>query len=297
MTDSLERLVPEALRPDSGERGLLNDDLEQLRDRIARAWQIFGDGLDSLDLAGPTRAADRTVKDQVIPLGAWPDSRGIHDMVADAHAGRTEAEAHSTASARLRSEHGNASDQEVRDSIRISAARVDRWFSSGEADQQATAITPSALGPIPVATYVHAALFQLAATWRDIKQAPENPELDELGLTALVDSTGAVVGRLGATASITAVTPQTTVGTGAHGGAWRTRALPDDPGGPGVVAPAGLLIDVAAGQVDLMTLARQLRVRQPKRLAAAAIVLDGIPELPAAAMLRRAARLTAFMAR
>lgn len=63
-----------------------------------------------------------------------------------------------------------------------------------------------------------------------------------------------------------------------------------DPG-PAVVGPAGLVIDVAAGRVDFRRVARSLRLRHPRRLVDMSVVLDGIPDLPAAAMLRRAAAL------
>ena len=177
------------------------------------------------------------------------------------------------------------------------AAGVIAWAASDEATNDAVLTTPSPLGLIPVGTYVLAAAFQMAATWRDIAPDQPKPELERLGLTALVDSTGAVAGRLGATASITAITSEGIMGTGAHDNAWRTRNLSEEQAGPAVVGPAGLLIDFAAGNVRVLEATRKLRVRQPRRLAAMSVVLEGIPDLPAAGMLRRASRMTSFMAR
>jgi hypothetical protein len=296
VADRTDDLVPAPLQPDPGEQGLLSQGTGQLRHRTVRAWELFVAGLDTVDLAGPSRDGKRSIREAVLPLGAWPDSRSIHDMVADAVAGRRDTEPHRAASARLRDSHAGATATEVRSAIRTSAARVTRWFDSGEADEQGHRITPSALGPLPVATYVHAASFQLAATWRAIGGQPELPELEALGLTALVDSAGAVAARVNATASITAITPDLAVGTGAHGGAWRT-AMPEPEGpGPAVIASAGLIVDIAAGQVDLPSVLRGLRVRDSRRLAAMAVVLDGIPDLPAAALLRRAGRLARLSA-
>jgi hypothetical protein len=61
--------------------------------------------------------------------------------------------------------------------------------------------------------------------------------------------------------------------------------------GPAVIGPAGLLVDVAAGRIDLFELARNLRLRDGSGLVGMSVVLDGIPDLPAAGVLRRAGSL------
>lgn len=154
-------------------------------------------------------------------------------------------------------------------------------------------MTASPLGPVPIGTYLYASSFHLAVTARDLVPAgaPPVPELDGLGVVALVDSTGAVAARVGATASIAALTPEAAAGTGAHAGAWRTVVATADTAhlGPAVLGPAGLVIDVAAGRADFLQVARSLRLKHPRRLVAMSAVLEGIPDLPAATMLRRAA--------
>ena len=297
MTDSGDRHVPAALRPQPGETGLLAADLAELGMRTTSAWQMFTAGLAHVDLSAHSRSRGRTVREHIIPLGAWQDSRGIADMIDAAHRGDPSTEPHSETRRRLRQSHRDADDEEVRDAISRAADEATRWFAGGPSPDEAAAITSSPLGPLPVATFVHAAAFQLAAAWRDIPAAPANPHLEALGLAALVDSSGAVASRMGVTASITAVTPEVTVGTGTRDGAWRTVELPESADGPAVIGPAGVLIDAAGGRVDFFGIARDLRVRDARRLGAMAVVLDAIPDLPAAAVLRRAARMASLLSR
>lgn len=297
MAASSDRLVPIALHPRAGETGLLTADLADIGVRTTSAWQIFTAGLAEVDLSAESRDRGRTVRENLIPLGAWPDSRGIADMILEAGNGATTTEPLTATRRRLRESHRNADDQEVRAAIGRAADEVAMWFASGPSQEDATAITPSALGPVPVATFVHAAAFQLAAAWRDIPGAPANPQLEALGLAALVDSAGAVAGRMRATASITAVTPELTVGTGTRDGAWRTVELADSSDGPAVIGPAGVLIDAAGGRIDVFGIARDLRVRDARKLGAMAVVLDAIPDLPAAAVLRRTARIASLLSR
>ena len=289
--------VPDALRPQSGERGLLSEGPTHILELASHAWELFLQGLNKLDLSERGRDRKLTRKEQLIPMGHWEDSRGIHQIVADARAGVTAIEPFTETRDRLREAHRDDSEQDVRSAVQYAATSVIEWAASSEAAEDAELTTPSPLGMIPVGTYVLAAAFQMAATWRDIAPDQPKPELERLGLTALVDSTGAVAGRLGATASITAITPEAVMGTGAHENSWRTRDVTEEEAGPAVVGPAGLLIDFAAGNVRVLEATRKIRVRQPRRLAAISVVLEGIPDLPAAGMLRRASRMTSFMGR
>lgn len=284
--------LPEALTPAPHELGLLTTDPHGLGGRTVRAWRVFAGVADRADLTAATRSRGNTARDLLVAVGSWPDSRGLGDMVADARAGATSAELQSESDARLRAAHRGESDAEVRAAVHRAADHLERWWDEEAADQ-ARLVTPSPLGPVPIGTYLFASVFHLAVTARDLAPAgaPASEELDVLGVQALVDSAGAVAARLGATASIAALSPHGATATGARDGGWRTLVLPPDPTdiGPAVVGPAGLVVDVAAGRVDFLTVARSLRLRHPRRLADMSVVLDGIPELPAATMLRRAA--------
>lgn len=286
--------LPATLRPIEGELGALAD-FDGFRDRVLRAWRLFDDVLTEVDLSGPTRSRSNRARDLIIPLGAWPDARGIHGMLADARRGVRSTETESQAARRLRKAHGDASDEEVVTTFRRAADHIADWLVSQDAPDEASLVTASPLGPVPIGTIVHAASFQLAVTARDLQPAgaPPVPELEALGVVGLVDSSGAVAARMDATASIAAVTPEVSAGTGAMPGRWRTCVEPHDDQqlGPAVLGSAGLLVDTAAGRIDLLGMARGLRVRDGRGLVGMSVVLDGIPDLPAAGMLRRAGSL------
>lgn len=285
--------VPKLLRPDPGDCGLMSDGLAEVAARSTRAWQLIAEIAEQVDPYGPTRSKANRARDLLIGVGHWPDSRGLSDMVADAHAGLVNTELRSQAEDRLREAHRTESDSAIVAAVQRSCDHVREWYGTGLAAEQAMLVTPSALGPVPIGTLIHAAAFHLAVTARDLCPAGARPcpELDELGVVAIVDSAGAVAARLGASASIAAYTGESASGTGTEPGRWRTVVVPRDTKklGPAVQGPAGTLVDVAAGRVDFMQVARHVRLKQPRRLVDMSIVLDGIPELPAAAMLRRAA--------
>lgn len=297
VSEEIDGLVPYSLRPKHGEQGLLSKDGNYILDLAVKAWHLFLEGLPQLDLDAKSRDRKLSIKEQLIPMGNWSDNRSIYEIVADARAGATAVEPYTETRDRLRETYRDASNNEVIDAVQRAAQGVTDWSQTPAADSDSQLTTPSPLGPIPVGTFVLAAAFQMSATWRDVAPGQRKPELEQLGLTALVDSTGAVAGRLDATASITAITPELILGTGTHAGAWRTDRIDEASAGPAIVAPTGLLIDFAAGNVNLIQATRKLRVRQPRRLTAMAVVLEGIPDLPAAGLLKKAARMTSFMAR
>ena len=219
-------------------------------------------------------------------------------MIADAREGVTQVESESVSARRLRTAHADDSDAEVMAQFRRSAENIASWVTGPDAEAEAALVSPSPLGPVPIGTMVHAAAFQLAVTARDLRPAGAVgiPELDALGVVGLIDSSGAVAARLDAAASIAAVTPEVVAGTGTALGWWRTTIDVVDPEhlGPAVLGPAGLMVDIAAGRIDLLQLARNLRVRDGRGLVGMSVVLDGIPDLPAATMLRRARTLVRF---
>lgn len=294
MTATHENPPPPALVPAHGEQGLLSGGLAEIERRTLAAWDIFIAAAEKVDLAGGTRSRSKRGGDLLVGVGRWPDSRGIPEMVADGYSGRIATTPHETLQKTLLANYAGSSRERVMAALQEARDEAKGWFADPAAAQEAELITPSLLGPLPVATVVHAAVFQLAVTARDLVPAgaPPNPELDVLGLTALVDSTGAVAARLQATASITSINEAGRVGTGAVAGSWRTAELgPDDESGPAVEAPVGLLLDLAAGRIDFIQVARKVRVHQPRGLLAISVILDDMPELPGGEVLRRAGRL------
>ena len=277
--------------PQASPMGFLTAAPDELAGRVARAWEIFAEVAGEVDLAGRTRSSRRTARDMVIGLGSWPDSRGITDLVADALAGRTTTEPFAEAERRLALAHGDASDDEVRASIVASLADTTEWLRRGVQHSDGQRLTPSALGPLPIGTVMHAAAYQLAITARDLMPAgaAPRPELDELGLLALLDSSAAVAARIGLVASASAVGARVAVSIDVRDGGW-TSVQEDVPDYPGVLGPEELLLDLSQGRADLSTMLRRVRFRRPRGLLALAPVIEDVPDLPGGALLRQVAR-------
>ena len=277
-------------------KGLLTSQPEELARRTVRAWQLFAEVVGAVDLDGTTRSSHRSAREMVIGLGTWPDSRGIPDLLADAHAGLTTTEPMKEASRRLWAAHRGAADDEVRNSVVASLDQTRAWLDSGDLVTDGLLATPSPLGPLPMGTVVHAAAYQLAVTARDLMPAgaPAQPELDEIGLAALMDATGAVAARSGLVASAAAVGRRVSVSTTIIDGGW-TLAMADDEALPAVIGPEELLLDLAGGRADFAALTRQVRFRDPRRLLALSPIVDEMPELPGGPLLRRTARFARLM--
>ena len=273
---------------------MLSQGLPDIARRTLTAWDLLIDAAEQVDLAGPTRSRSRRGGDLLVAVGRWPDSRGIPEMVADGYAGRLATTPHSALQRTLLASHAGSPRATVLAALRDAREEARTWFDDPAATAEAHLTTPSLLGPLPVGTVVHAAVFQLAVTARDLGPAgaPAVAELDQLGLRALIDCTGAVAGRLSATASIASISDTGRVGAGARAGAWRIADIPvGEDAGPAVEAPVGLLLDLAAGRVDFVGVARRVRVHQPRGLLAVSVILDDMPELPGGDALRRGARL------
>ena len=278
--------------------GLLSEDPAELRRRVISAWSTIVDVVGEVDLHLPGRSARRTVREEVIAIGSWPDSRGVAELRRDAEDAATSTEPMRDAADRLAASHAGASDDEVRASVRRALDETADWLDGPDFAEYAPLPVPSPLGVLPMGTVVHSAVFQLAVTARDLMPAgaAPRPELDDLGLVALMDSTGAVGARIELTARASAVTERVTVGTAIDPAGWDTTVGAGPGDGPAAVAPAEVLIDLAAGRIELGSLTRSLRFRQTRGLLALSPVVDELPDLPAAPLLRQVARWARFLA-
>lgn len=272
-------------------RGFLTSEPDALARRTVRAWELFADVVAAVDLDGPTRSTRRGARAMVTSLGTWPDSRGIPEILADAHAGRTTTEPYREASQRLAESHAAATDDEVRDSVAASLRQTGAWLASGDLTHSGLLTTPSPLGPLPMGTVVHAAAYQLAVTARDLIPAGAlpQPELDEIGLIALLDAAGAVAARIGLVARAAAVGHRVAVSVDVLDGGWLSRHG-DEETYPGVIAAEEVLVDLACGRADFAALPRQIKLRDPRGLLALSPVVDALPDLPGGPLLRRTAR-------
>lgn len=287
-------VLPPSLTPVAGEQGLLSADLAALGAATVAAWDLFLGTVERLDPDAPARAKGWTVREVVVHVGAWDDSRRLADILADARAGRTTTEDHDAIVQRLLARHGAAPYDEALAMVRRAREEAATWFASPDLAAEAVLVSPSLLGPLPVATLVHATAYQLSVAALDL--APAGAEVpDDLlvrGLRSLVDSAGALAGRAGVTASLAALTPQARVGTGADGSAWRTADLPADEAevGPAIQADVRVVLDVTSGRAAVPALyaSGALRVSDLTGLMRMGRVVDAVPGLPGGTALRRA---------
>ena len=80
--------IPIALQPDPGERGLVSREITETVTRSLLAWDLFIEAAEQADLAGPSRSRRKRGLDIVLPLGVWPETRSLADVLDDAAAER-----------------------------------------------------------------------------------------------------------------------------------------------------------------------------------------------------------------
>ena len=286
--------LPPDLTPTPGEQGVLTADATAAGTRTLDAWDAFIALAEQVDLAATARAKGRLGRDVLLPLGRWPQTRSLAEILADAHAGRTtpavdlEREEHEVLAAQQ-----VASDAEVVDALRLARDDLAGWLAAPESAGQLTA---SPLGPLPVLTLLHAVAYQLAVCALDLEPCGPRAtdDLLEWGVVALVDTTGALAARQGITGSIAAILPGSTWGFGAHGGHWRTIELDGgDALGPAVEADARVIVDVTSGRVmnvPALWRDRELITHDLPGLMRLAPVLEQVPGIPGSAALRTASK-------
>ncbi|MFN8169681.1 MAG: hypothetical protein U0S36_12970 [Candidatus Nanopelagicales bacterium] len=293
--------LPEVLAPRSDERGLATSDRARLAADVAQSWALFSAMLDDADLDAPTRAKGLTVRELVIPLGAWDDNRPLAQLLDEARRGVVGDHDQGALVDAVREAHRHESDDAVCAAVARQGEAMEYWLY-GDDDSLAEAPVASMLGTLPLITFLHAATYPLATTALDVASTGvEVPEqLLDNGLLGLVDTIGALAARQGLTASIAGITPTTLVGAGATGGAWRTAlidpaglALPGDVG-PSVEGSTRLLLEVTAGRADVPGAVRrkEIAVHDLNGLMALAPIVEQVPGIPGRAALVGAIRAT-----
>jgi hypothetical protein len=294
--------VPEVLLPSPDERGLATADPDALVAAVGRAWDLFGDLVDAVDLDAVARGRGLLAREVVIPLGAWDDNRPIAVLVAEARRGVVGDHDQGTLVDEVRERHKDETDDAIRAAVRRQREELDAFVAGPEYDECASLPVASMLGTLPLLTFLHAATYPLATSALDLEQAgavaPD--ELLDAGLLGLVDTIGCLAGRQGLSASLVARTTTTVVGTGASSGAWRTSVL--DPAvadaGPSLSGTSRLLLDVTAGRADVPgTLARrELTFQDVPGLLALAPIVEQVPGIPGRAALVAAIRAASAIA-
>ena len=277
--------LPASLIPSPGSRGLATSDLAGLGERVIAAWQAFHDVAAEADLGRPSRKPGWTGLDVVVHLGAWDDARqGRVHTVDQSALGRA-----------LIASHADASREEALDAVQSALDAAVAWFGDLDAaGEEALLTTASPLGALPVATLLHAAVYQLACSALDLEPCgvEVGDGLLDAGLIALVDSTGALAARKGATASLSASTPSGVWGFGATAGDWAAVELAE-PEGPAVLASSRVILDITSGrtsQVAAMYRSGDLRVHDLPGLLRLAPLIQDVPGIPGGATLGAATR-------
>lgn len=280
-------IPPAALAPSADELGLLSADPEAMIARIESAWGSYLDTIAGLDFREVEPERIRAIQD----LGTWPGDAGLAAIIAEA-AGEERITATSTP-------RDGADKAATLDALQRSLDDFNAWALSIDRTQTQAGMVSTPLGPLPLLTALHGVSYSQTLTLLPILDSSDARvrELLPMALPALVDTTGAFAARARATASLVALTASGNVGTGADGGAWRTRLLDSSaassPGrlGPRVMADAATLIAVTAGVADVPRAYRsgQLRFAELGGLMRWVPVLEHVPGMPAAAALGRAA--------
>lgn len=290
--------VPPDLMPTPGERGVLSSQPDEAGRRAVDAWDAFIEQAARSDLGAKGRAKGRQGREVLLPLGRWPQTRSLAEILADAHTGRTTPAVDLEREERdVLAAQAGVSDVDVVDGLRRARDDLADFLASAGAGDERALTTASPLGPLPVLTLLHAIAYQLAVAALDLEPcgAPASDELLAWGVVALVDTTGALAARQGVTGSITALLPGAAWGFGSCDGDWRTaRVDPSDaPEGPAVEGEARVLLDVTAGR-ELNVPARwrdgSLVTHDLAGLMRLAPVLEQVPGIPGGAALRTASR-------
>lgn len=275
--------LPQPLVPDPGERGRVSTDLEATLAATVGAWDDLLEAVAELDLQAPTRKSGRTAARTLVVLGSWPEGRPLLRIRDDALAGVLEAEPLSATEARVIDAHALAPRAVILDALQRARDDVATWSASPSVSDEALLPVAGPLGVVPLGTLVAATAYQCAVAARDLAPAgvQQSDMLIARGLTALVDTVGAVAAQQAATVSLAAVTPQVRIATGAQAGDWRTVEV-GEALGPSLVGDAGLLLDIAASRVSApAAYARgELRAEDLTGLLSLAQVLARSPGLP-----------------
>ncbi len=294
--------LPRDLEPDPGERGVLSRTQAETVSRTLLAWDLFIAAAEQADLMTPSRSRRKRGIDIVLPLGAWPETRAMVDVLGDATGGRScdPIDLEETEQ-RVIAAHGDKTPDEAITALRRARANLDAYFAAHDSPGSYGWLTASPLGPLPVLTLLHAAAYQLAVSALDLVPcgAEPHPDLLDAGIVALVDTTGALAQRQGITGSITAVIPGGAWGFGSTTQAWRTAPVdvpaPADgsPPGPAVRATAEVILDVTSGRIgNVAALWSQgdLVTHDLGGLMTFAAVVDNVPGIPGGTALRAASR-------
>ncbi len=285
--------LPMALTPSMHEHGLASRPIEEQAATVDRAWELFMEVVAGADLSAPSGRPGWSGRAVAARVGEWDFTRSIDDLVGEAHDGDADTVDSEATDARVLGEEPWLDDEAVLGSLSRARASASRWMTSDGPATWGLVHTSSPLGPLPVLTVLSAATHQLALSALDLEACGGTVplELEHIGVTAMVDATGALAARKRIPGSFTAVTPELVVGVGARDIHWRTAVLDEVPQeGPGVTATARTVLQVSSARVNVAHLYRtgEVKVHDLPGLIRLAPVLEGAPGMPPLGAIGRA---------
>jgi uncharacterized protein (TIGR03083 family) len=278
--------------------GLADTDLTELGDHVVACWDEFLDVVTApaTDLGRPSRLPGWSGRDTCVHLARWDDHSVVDAVVASASDGAPQIPAGSpdAANARLVAAHADASDEEVVAAVRRARDDVAAFFASDSAAELGRTTSASTVGPLPVASVLHAGCYELAVHALDLAPCGAPPPAGHLldrGLAALIDVTGALSARHDVHLTLTAQTPSGGWAYASSSDGWSTTPVPAGPyAGTGVSGTVEDLLDASAGRRALpqLLVQRRLVVSEMTSFMRLAPLLSEVPGLPGGAALRTA---------
>src|SRR4051794_17198347 len=221
---------------------------------VLEAWDAFLATATEVDLDRPSRLPGWRAHEICVHLGCWDDHTALADLVASARSGGSgSAPDPDAVNARVTAAHRTASRDEALAALRRNRDATARYLAEepGELD---VAPAVSVVGRLPLLSVVLGQAYELAVPGPALVSCgaapPPSPVLRS-GLAALTDVTGALAASCGIDGRAALSGPDGGWSFLAERGGWTVRSVPPGPPrGPGVEAPADVLLEAAAGRIN-----------------------------------------------
>lgn len=277
-------------------QGMADVGREQVSSMVLGAWDAFIAQAQTVDLGRASRLPGWRAHEICVHLGCWHDHTAMADLIASARDGGTGTPPDVDAvNARVTAAHRDASREEVLAGLHRNREATARYLAE-EPDELDTAPTVSVVGRLPLLSVVLGQAYELAVHGLDLVSCGAQPPPQEVlqsGLAALVDVTGALAASMDISGGVALATPHGGWGFRSDPHGWEVRRLPSGRAdGPGVEAPADLLLDAASGRVNPVPAVarRKLRVHEVGGLLKLAPIVSAVPGIPGGPILQLAAR-------
>jgi hypothetical protein len=277
-------------------RGMADAGRPEVGRMVLEAWDTFLGQAAQVDLEHPTRLPGWRAQEVCLHLGLWPENTAMADLIASARAGGTGTPPDPDAvNARVVTAHQDASRDEVLDALHRNREATQRYLTE-EPEDLDRAPTVSVVGRLPLLSVVLGQAYELAVHGLDLvpcgAAAPPSSVLRS-GLAALADVTGALAAENHINGGATLTTPDGGWTFAADADGWTVRpASPGRESGPGIEAPADLLLDAASGRANPVAAVarRRLKLHDVGGLLRLAPIVQAAPGIPGGPILQLAAK-------